>query len=199
MVVLIILCIISVILNIAIYPLCKINYRDEDLEKIAEGKLRIISETKHFPQACWVLSIIFLIAAFFVRNNLVEVVIMIGIQGLVALFLCIYAAFYHNSYYTIDEERLVHVKHGIEEWKHTWDEIDHARRRIVSTGKTFIIYYDITTKEGVKHRSLPASLGRELKQRVPLDKSVNPWLIILLAVLIVIVGILIALGWASKH
>lgn len=198
MALLIILCIISLILNIAIYPLCKIDLRDEDAAGIAEGKLRIMSETRHFPLSCWVLSIIFLIVAIFHHSNQGMVVIIIGLQCLVAFFLCLYAIFHRNSYYSIDERRLTHVKHGIEQWSHTWDEIDHAKRRVVSTGKAFIIYYDITTKDGVKHRSLPASLGKVLKQRVPMDNSVNPWLVTLAIICIAIASIFIILGWTNK-
>ena len=88
--VLILLCIITVALNIAIYPLCKITYRDEDAEMIAEGKLKV---------------------------------------------------------------------------------------------------------DGVKHRSLPATLGQDLKKRVWIDKNTNPWLI---ALSIIIIVILIAIILASK-
>ena len=185
--------IISLILNIVIYPLCKIRYRDEDAVGIAEGKLQIKSKTRHFPQSCWALSLLFLMIAIFQHNNQGIVVIMIGLQCLVAFLLCLYAVFHRNSYYTMDDGRLTHVKNGIEQWSHTWDEIDHAKQRIVSTGKAFIIYYDITTKDGVKHRSLPASLGKTLKQRVPMDNSVNPWLITLILICIVIVGVLLVL------
>lgn len=44
---LIILCIISVALNIAIYPLCKINYRIEDTERLAEGKINVKCQVMH--------------------------------------------------------------------------------------------------------------------------------------------------------
>lgn len=48
MALLIILYILLLILNIAIYPLCKISYRDEDAERIAEGRLKVICETRHY-------------------------------------------------------------------------------------------------------------------------------------------------------
>lgn len=166
MVILQILCILSAILNIAIYPLGKISYRQEDAAKLAEGKLRIISETRYSAQACWILSIIILIVALILCDNDVEMAIMMGILCFVAFFICVDAAFHRNSYYTIDEERLTSIKRGIEEWSHPWKEIDHARRRIISTGKAVIVYYDIETKDGVMHRSLPAALEKDLKQRV---------------------------------
>lgn len=196
--VLIILSIITVLLNIVIYPLCKITYRIEDAEKIIDGKLRVKSETMYFPHSCWFISAVFLIIALFLQNNIGEIVVVLGIDCLVAFFLCLIALFKRNSYYTLDEERLSHVKHGNLEWSHTWDEIDHARKRVVSTGKAFIVYYDIVTKDGVKHRSLPSTLGRDLTEHVYIDKGANPWLITLILILLAIVVILIAIGIVSK-
>ena len=191
---LIILCIISLALNIVIYPLCKINYRIEDAERMAEGKIKVKSQVTVFPKACWIMSGIFLIIAIFVHNDFVAVTIMILIQCLVAFFLCLIALFERNGYYTIDEERLTFVKHGIEKWSHTWDEIDHARKRIISTGKSFIILYDIETKDGVKHRSLPSVLGRDLRDHVRMDNRVKPVVICVLIILLFIIGTLIVLG-----
>lgn len=191
---LIVLCIISVALNIAIYPLCKINYRIEDAERLAEGKIKVKCQVMHFPKACWIITGIFLIAALFAHNDIAAVVILIGIECLVAFFLCLIAVFQRNSYYTVDEERLTFVKHGIEEWSHTWEEIDHARKRIISTGKSFIILYDIETKDGVKHRSLPSVLGRDLRDHVRMDNRVKPVVICVLIILLFIVATLIVLG-----
>lgn len=194
MVILILLCIVSAALNIVIYPLCKISYRIEDAERIAKGKIKAKSEVMYFPKACWIVSAFILIIAIFLHNDYGAVVIMIFLQCLVVFFFCLIAVFQRNSYYTIDEERLTYVKHGNLEWSHSWDEIDHARKRIISTGKSFIILYDIETKDGVKHRSLPSVLGRDLKEHVRMDNRFRPVIICLLIILIFIVGILIALG-----
>lgn len=191
---LIILCIISVALNIAIYPLCKINYRIEDAERLAEGKINVKCQVMHFPKACWIITGIFLIIAILAHNDMAAVMILIGIDCLVAFFLCLAAVFQRNSYYTVDEERLTYVKHGIEEWSHTWDEIDHARKRIISTGKSFIILYDIETKDGVKHRALPSVLGRDLRDHVRMDNRIKPVAICVLIILLFIVATLIILG-----
>lgn len=192
--ILILLCIISVVLNIAIYPLCKIKYRDEDAERIAKGKIIAKSEVMNFPKACWMVSAILLVFAIIAHNDMGTVVLMIGMQCLVAFFLCLVALFQHNSYYTIDEEQLTYVKHGNLEWSHSWDEIDHAKKRIISTGKSFIVLYDIVTKEGVKRRSLPAVIGRDLREHVRMDNRFKPVVIVILVILIFIIGVLIALG-----
>lgn len=191
--ILIILCLISVALNIAIYPMCKINYRNEDAERIAEGKINAKSEVMYFPKACWIMSTIMLIIAIFLHDDFGAVMIMICLQCLVVFFFCLIAVFQRNSYYTIDEKRLTYVKHGTQEWSHSWDEIDHARKRIISTGKSFIILYDIETKDGVKHRSLPSVLGRDLKDHVRIDNRIKPVIICLIIILIFVVGVLIAL------
>lgn len=196
--VLIILSIVTVLLNIVIYPLCKITYRIEDAEKIIDGKLSIKSETMYFPHSCWFISAVLLIIALVLQFKIGEIAVLVGIDCLVAFFLCLIALFKRNSYYTLDEERLSHVKHGNLEWSHTWDEIDHARKRVVSTGKAFIVYYDIVTKDGVKHRSLPSTLGRDLTEHVYIDKGTNPWLITLILILLAIVAILITIGIVTK-
>ena len=197
--VLVLLCIISVALNIAIYPLCKIKYREEDMERLVEGKIKVKSETMHFPKASWLMSAIMLIIAGFLHNDVGTVVIIIGMQCLVVFFLCFVAIFSRNSYYTLDEERLSFVKHGKLEWSHTWDEIDHARKRIISTGKSFIILYDIETKEGVKHRSLPSVLGRDLNEHVRMENRIKPVVICLIVILLFIVGVLVALGFVNSN
>lgn len=191
---LILLCIISVVLNIAIYPLCKIKYRDEDAERIAEGKIKVKSEVMNFPKASWIVSAIMLTVAIFFHEDMGGIVLMIGMQCLVTFFLCLVALFRRNSYYIIDDERLTYVERGDMAWSHSWDDIDHARKRVVSTGKSFITYYDIETKEGVKRRSLPAVLGRDLGEHVPMDNRVKPVVIVILVILIFVVGTLIALG-----
>lgn len=191
---LILLCIISVVLNIAIYPLCKIKYRDEDAERIAEGKIKVKSEVMNFPKASWVVSAVMLTVAIFFHEDMGGIVLMIGMQCLVTFFLCLVALFRRNSYYIIDDERLTCVERGDMAWSHSWDEIDHARKRVVSTGKSFITYYDIETKEGVKRRSLPAVLGRDLGEHVRMDNRVKPVVIVILVILIFVVGTLIALG-----
>lgn len=192
--ILIILCSISVVLNIAIYPLCKIKYRHEDAELLAEGKIMVKSQVMYFPTACWVMSGALLIIAAFLHNDMGTVVIMIGMQCLVAFFMCLVALFQRNSYYIIDDKQLTYVKRGNLEWSHSWDEIDHARKRIVSTGKSFITLYDIVTKEGVKRRSLPAVLGRDLREHVRMDNRIKPVVIVILVILIFVIGTLIALG-----
>lgn len=196
--ILILLCIISVVLNIAIYPLCKIKYRDEDAERIAEGMMKAKSEVMYFPKACWMVSAILLVFAIIAHNDMGTMVLMIGMQCLVAFFLCLVALFQRNSYYTIDDEQLTYVKRGNLEWSHTWDEIDHAKKRIVSTGKSFIVLYDIVTKEGVKHRSLPSVIGRDLREHVRMDNRFKPVVIIILIILIFFVGTLIALGVLNR-
>lgn len=192
--ILILLCIISVVLNIAIYPLCKIKYRYEDAELLAEGKIMVKSQVMNFPTACWVMSGALLIIAAFLHNDMGTVVIMIGMQCLVAFFMCLVALFQRNSYYIIDDKQLTYVKRGNLEWSHSWDEIDHARKRIVSTGKSFITLYDIVTKEGVKRRSLPAVLGRDLREHVRMDNRIKPVVIVILVIIIFVIGTLIALG-----
>ena len=192
--ILILLCIISVVLNIAIYPLCKIKLRYEDAERIAEGKIMVKSEVMNFPKACWIVSAVMSFVAIFFHDDMGTMVLMIGMQCLVAFFLCLVTLFRRNSYYTIDDKQLTYVKHGHLEWSHSWDEIDHARKRIVSTGKSFIVLYDIVTKEGVKRRSLPAVLGRDLREHVRMDNRVKPVVIVILAILIFVIGTLIALG-----
>ncbi len=195
--VLTIMCIVTVVLNIAIYPLCKVNYREEDLARVAEGKLRIKCENKYLPHVCWAISAILLIVAICLRKDVGAVTTMIGFDCLVAFIFCLVAALKRDRYYAIDENSLSYVKHGELEWSHTWDEIDHARKRVVSTGKSFIILYDIVTKDGVKHRSLPSNLGRDLKEHVKIDKSLKPWqLWIIFAILIVFV-ILFVLGLST--
>lgn len=197
---LILLCVILLVLNFVIYPLCKVKYRSEDAEGIANGKIKVKSEVMYFPMACWIVSGSVLILALFFLNDMGIVVTMIAIQCIAAFFLCLVALFLRNSYYTIEEDRLTYVKHGNLEWSHSWDEIAHARKRVISTGKSFIILYDIETKDGVKHRSLPAVLGKELQQHVGLDNRINPVIICILLILAFVIGILISLGFIySNH
>ncbi len=42
--------IISVVLNIAIFPFCKVVYRNEDAECIAEGKMKAKNGVMCFPK-----------------------------------------------------------------------------------------------------------------------------------------------------
>ncbi len=196
--ILILLCLISVALNIAIYPLCKITIREEDAIGIAEGKMKMKSELTHFPKACWIMSAVMMIIAASLHNDYGSVVMLLFLQCLVVFFLCLIAAFRRDRYYTIDDERLSYVKHGILEWSHSWDEIDHARKRIISTGKSFIILYDIETKEGVKHRSLPSTLGRDLKEHVRIDNRLKPGLICLIIILVFVISVLIVLAKLNR-
>ncbi len=188
--VLISLIVLLVVLNAAIYPLCKIQYRSEDAARIADGSLKVKGGTQGYPVSCWILSAsMAVISALFHSTDVA--IAMIGLSDLVVLILFVIAAFNHNTYYTTDDERLTYVKHGKIEWSHTWEEIKHARKRIVSTGKSFIVYYDITTKDGVQHRSLPADLGNDLKKRVYINRKVERGTIMGLVIFIVVIIMLL--------
>lgn len=195
---LILLGITAVVLNIAIYPLCKVVYRNEDAELIAEGRMKAKSEVMYFPKACWMISAVLLIFAIFAHNDKGAVTVLMGITCITVFFFCLVAIFQRNSYYTIDEERLTFVKHGKQEWSHSWDEIDHAKMRIVGTGKSYVVLYDIETKEGVKRRSLPSVLGRDLKEHVQMNNPFNYRLLFLLIFIIFLIVTLIALGIITR-
>lgn len=187
--VLILLAVLLVAMNIAVRPLCRQRYRSEDAERIAEGSLRAKNEVQLFPKACWIISGIMVLVAILVHKDLGASITILGTTDICLFILCVVALFQRNTYYTLDDERLTCVKHGKEKWSHTWDEIEHARRRIVSTGKSFIVLYDITTREGVKHRSLPAVLERDLKSHVRVDSGMSLakcFLILLLTIILII-------------
>jgi len=190
---LIIVCVIFVVLNIVIYPLCKPRYREEDAVRIAEGTLRVKSQWKVFPALSWIFGALVL---FFVLSGLDERgTTMIGIFCVLTVIFCAIGMFLRRSYYTMDEDRLTYVKHGEVAWSHTWDEIDHARRRFISTGKSVVMVYDIVTKDGVKHYSLPSSLGKELKSHVYMDNRLPTRAKWVLGILLVLLLAMLLINW----
>lgn len=192
------MCILSVIFNIAIYPLCKVNYLEEDVERVAEGTLKIKCELKYLPKVCWGISAFLMIIAICLHDDFGAVTVLLGFECFVAFLFCFVAILKRDRYYAIDENSLSFVKHGRLEWCHTWDEIDHARKRVISTGKSFIILYDIETKDGVKHRSLPSSLGRDLKEHVNIDKSLKLWQLWIIIAIVIVFIIFFTLGMMNK-
>jgi len=198
MVTLIILCILSAILNIALFRICQTKYRDEDARGIADGRVKIKSTTKHLPQTSWVICTVLLIIAAICYDNPEVAIVLVGLVCVITLLFILIAAFHRNSYYAIDDKGLSYIKHGNLEWSHSWNEIDHAKKRVVSTGKSFIILYDIETKDGVKHRSLPSSLKRDLEEHTFINKRIDKATLLILLALIIIVGIFIAFGIAAN-
>lgn len=194
MIALILLSVVAMILNIAIYPLSKVTFREEDATRIAEGTLRVKTRTKFMPLVCWTMTGMFLLIFALSHQDMGSMCVLLFMDMLFALAFCVASALFHNSYYTIDDECLTYVKHGSLAWSHSWDEIDHARKRIVSTGKSFVIVYDIVTKDGVKHRSLPSNLGRDLKEHVFMDTRIPTRAKWIFAFLVALFAILMVIG-----
>lgn len=198
--ILIILCAVMVVLNIAIYPLCKKHYRQEDAERIAEGTLKAKSETDTLPGICWMMSGFILMISVMLDGEYAFKAVLVGFVDFFLLLFCIIAAFKRDSYYTVDGEGLACIKQGYKAWSHSWDEIRHARRRIICTGRNFSILYDVVTNEGVKRRSLPSILGSDLKKHVEFDNTqtkAEKRLIIILY--IIMIPLIIYLLLASTH
>lgn len=195
----VILCILTALLNVAIHYICKTDYRPEDLEGVKQGRLKIKNQTSYFPETCWCVTGVMAILALCLHSNFGSVVVLLCMAFLVVAIMCFVALFCRDSYYAIAEDGLSFVKHGKLEWSHSWDEIDHARMRVVGTGKSFIVYYDIQTKDGVKHRSLPGAMRRDLKEHVRMDRSADAWCILALVVLLSVAAVLFIFALVNSH
>lgn len=161
-------------LNIAIYLLSKTKYRNEDAARIADGSLKALCLTK----GAWVFWILMLIPLFGVSTftfRIVRRVILLVAVVAITFLGFIYVLFRHNSYYTIDKERLSYIRHGKLKWSYRWDEIDYAQSNVISEKEESPYYYDIITKDGVKRRFLSVMLKEYLVQHVKIHKHVWEW------------------------
>jgi len=188
---------VTVLIAIAILTnfLCKPIYREEDMERLYDESIDIVHRNKHLVTSSWIMSAVFSILILLAYNNYqIQATLMMGGLVIEILFLII-GLVYRKAYYIADNERFTYIKNRKECWSYKWSEIAHARRRIISTGKSFVILYEFTTTDGTKVNSLPQIVGKVLKKHVEIEKVNTKQALIRLAValaFIILLFILIA-------
>ncbi|MDO5447666.1 MAG: hypothetical protein Q4F34_07810 [Prevotellaceae bacterium] len=168
--------------------LCASVYRDEDRQRMYDRAFKIVSRGKPFIYICWGVAALFAILILLLHKQ-AEGQKVVGIVGMTVSAFCLAAGFYHrDSYYTADNESLTYVRHKNVRWTIKWHDIAHIYRRIISTGKTTTILYDIEMKDGEIYKNQPQMIGRILKEHFPIERyNINRSGIIAIIMFIILV------------
>lgn len=158
--------IVLVTMNISLYLLNSVKYRIEDAERKADGSLKIKSfNQKYTPWIMCVFTTATLVAPVFDDPDIRHA--LIGVPFLILLVANILSACNYQSYYTFDDDRLTHIKNGKVKWSYEWNEIESATKYYGGMDHSSQpTYYDIVTRDGVKHRFLPPIFGEDLDNHI---------------------------------
>lgn len=188
------ICILALISVIA-YIICKPVVRKEDREQLLSPRFKLVSQSKPFMLMTWFIAALISIVLFVFRND-PDGLIPISMVGVATTGICAaIGSFLRTCYYADDGERLTHIKHKKQKWSLRWDQIDHVYRRIVSTGKSMSVCYDIVTTDGQIIKNLPPVTGRMLKRHKDLEKyHTVPFVPVLVFIILIVAALLLIFG-----
>jgi len=170
------------------------QYRQEDKMRMYDPQFKIVSYSRTIVIIAWSVVAGLSLFAFVVYRH-TDDILAVTIMGFVAeAVLLVLGMFRRKSYYTSDPESLTYIKNGKQEWSYKWTDIAHVYRRIISTGKSTTILYDLTLKDGTVQKGLPQFLRRTLKEHVEIEHRPMSWIAIVIIVAILLLFIAIAMA-----
>jgi len=162
--------------------------------RIYDPQFKIISYSRVIIILAWCIAAGLSLLAFLLYKHADDATAVIVIGFIAEAVLLVLGIFRRKSYYTADQECLTYIKNNTPMWSYKWTDITHVYRRVISTGKTTTVLYDLTLKDGTVHKGLPQFLGRTLKQHVQIEHHPMSRIAIAIVVAIIILFIVIALA-----
>lgn len=171
---------------------CKTVCREEDEERLLAPNFKLVSMSKPFLILTWFFAAFISIVLFVFRDDPEGLVPLALVGAFATGALMTIGIFLRSSYYTDDGEYLTYVKHKNVAWSLNWNQIAHVYRRVVSTGETTAVFYDIVTTDGEVIKGLPAVSGRMLKRHKKIEKyHVVPFVVVLVFIIVVLAALLL--------
>lgn len=188
------ICILALI-SVVAFVVCKPVVREEDRGQMLSPDFKLVSQSKPFMLMTWFIAALISIVLIVFRDD-PDGLIPISMVGIVATGMCAAIGFLlRQNYYTDDGERLTRVKRLSVKWSLKWDKIDHVYRRLVTTGKSLAVFYDIVTTEGEVIKGLPSVTGRMLKKHKDLEMyHTVPFVPVLVFIILIIAALLLIFG-----
>ena len=166
----VIVCLLMVTVSVLTCIFCKPVMREGDRLDMTNRSVQIHHWSKMLMIVNWILTVMFMLILFVVRD---EPEVVLGVGGLVLLMLVILGLVGYcrrGDYYRVDDQGLTRLRKNEVEWSHRWDEIDRIHRRVITTGKSTWFLLDVYCKDGTVHKGLPYTLRKMIDR----NKTITP-------------------------